>query len=114
MNEIEIGHKRTVEGTRHNAESSEWVFVCVSSVGLDLMIITDPAFLPMAAIYPLKSRTSACGNQGSSRSGFLVVISAMLSLMVGPVVPAIFLRLTLPKLLAQLLGEELWLPELKA
>lgn len=107
MDEIETVHKRTVEGTRQNAESSEWVFVCVNSVGLDLMIITDLAFLPMAAVYPLKSCTSAYGNQGSSQSGFPVVISAMLNLMVGPVVPAVFLRLTLPKLLAQLLEEEL-------
>lgn len=81
--------------------------VCTRSMGLDLKIITDLAFLPMAAIYPLKSCTSTWGNQGSSQSGFLVMISTMLSLMVGPVVPAIFFRLTLPKLPVQLLEEEL-------
>lgn len=59
MDEIESSQKNHAgKGTGHNAESSEWVCVCISSVGLDLMIITDLAFLPVAAIFPLKSCTS--------------------------------------------------------
>lgn len=75
-------------------------------MGLDLLIITVLAFLQMAATYPLKCCTSTWGNQSGSRSDFPVMISTTLSLMVGPAVPAIFLRLTLPKLPVQLLEEE--------
>lgn len=58
MDEIEISQKNSAgEGTGHNAGSSERVRVCISSVGRDLGIISDLAFLPMAAIFSLKSCT---------------------------------------------------------
>lgn len=53
-------------------------------MGLALVIITDLAVLPVAAIYPLKSCTGMWGNQGSGQLGVLVMMSTMLSLMVGP------------------------------
>lgn len=108
MDEIEIVHKRTVHGRGPDImQRAQSGYVCISSMGLDLMIITDLAFFPMAAIYPLKSCTSTWGNWGSSQSGFPDTISTMLSLMVGPVVPAVFFMLALLKLPVQLLEEEL-------
>lgn len=65
------------DGAVHNAESSERGCVCLSSVGLNLMIITDPALLPGACFHPLKPHNPV-GNQGSSRAALPALISTVL------------------------------------